>query len=392
MRPRKGATWMILAATFGLVACGSISRPSADLVELSASPAPTPLDAFRFIATDPVGSTAFLESWRAQRDPESDGVNVLAVSGGGANGAFGAGLLVGWSEAGGRPAFDIVTGVSTGALMAPFAYLGPEWDDQLMRAYTDPDAARLTEGQWGLLRRPSLYSDRSLRALVGKYVDSPLLRAIAVEHRAGRRLLMATTNLDAQEEVIWDMGAIALAGQAPGQAPAALALFRNVMVASASIPGVFPPVMMDPGSVDDLAEMHVDGGVTTPFVLAPATMSFWEPKGALAPADLYVIINGEIEARRTITKGATLPILMRSFDTMSKADLRAHLLASVAFAERNGATLRYAAIPTELGADSLAFDTESRGRLFAAGRAAGLAGTAFREAIPEEISPPAGRP
>jgi len=393
MGPRKGVVCVILAATVGLTSCGSISRPSADLVELSAPPAPTPLDAFRFIATDDAGSQAFLESWKAQRSPQADeGVTVLAVSGGGANGAFGAGLLVGWTEAGTRPVFDIVTGVSTGALMAPFAYLGPEWDDELTAAYTDPDAARLTEGQWGLLRRPSLYSDRSLRALVGKYVDSPLLRAIAVEHRAGRRLLVATTNLDAQEEVIWDMGAIALAGQAPGQAPAALALFRNVMVASSSIPGVFPPVMMDPGRGDDLAEMHVDGGVTTPFVLAPATMSFWEPQGALAPSDLYVIINGEIDARRTITKGATLPILMRSFDTMSKADLRAHLLASVAFAERNGAALRYAAIPTELGADSLAFDSESMGRLFEAGRAAGVAGTAFREVIPEDMSHPAGPP
>jgi predicted acylesterase/phospholipase RssA len=393
MRRHRVATWMVLAATLGLAACGSISRPSADLVERSAQPAPSPLDAFRFIATDPVGSEAFLESWRAQRNSQAgEGVTVLAVSGGGANGAFGAGLLVGWTEAGTRPVFDIVTGVSTGALMAPFAYLGPEWDDELTSAYTDADAARLTEGQWGLFRRPSLYSDRSLRALVGKYVDSPLLKAISVEHLAGRRLLVATTNLDAQEEVIWDMGAIALAGQAPGQAPAALALFRNVMVASASIPGVFPPVMMDPGVNDDLAEMHVDGGVTTPFVLAPATMSFWEPQGALAPADLYVIINGEIEARRKITKGATLPILMRSFDTMSKADLRAHLLASVAFAERNGATLRYAAMPTELGADSLAFDTQSMVRLFEAGRAAGAAGSAFREVMPGDIPQPAGPP
>ena len=394
MRRRRVAAWMMLAATLGLAACGSISRPSADLVELSSPSAPTPLDAFRFIATDPVGSEAFLESWRVQRKPEAgDGVTVLAVSGGGANGAFGAGLLVGWTEAGTRPVFDIVTGVSTGALMAPFAYLGPEWDDELTTAYTDPDAARLTEGQWGLLRRPSLYSDRSLRALVSKYVDGAMLAAIAAEHAAGRRLLVATTNLDAQEEVIWDIGAIALAGQASGQGSAALALFRDVLVASASIPGVFPPVMMDTGAPgDEVAEMHVDGGVTTPFVLAPATMSFWEPQGALAPADLYVVINGEIEARRTITKGATLPILMRSFDTMSKADLRAHLLASVAFAERNGAALRYAAIPTELGADSLAFDTESMGKLFEAGRAAGVAGTAFREVSPEDISDPAGPP
>ncbi|MDZ4321940.1 MAG: hypothetical protein U1A07_24435 [Phenylobacterium sp.] len=140
---------------------------------------------------------------------------------------------------------------------------------------------------------------------------------------------------------------------------------------------------------EGVAEMHVDGGVSTPFVLGPATLTLWTPEGVMRPRDLYVIINGEIEPRRSLTKGATLPILMRSFDTLSKSDLRAHLIAAMAFANRNEARLRYAAIPTALGADSLAFDLDSMRRLFEAGRAAGAAGAAFAEISPEAEPPPA---
>jgi hypothetical protein len=144
--------------------------------------------------------------------------------------------------------------------------------------------------------------------------------------------------------------------------------------------------MMELGDAG-LAEMHVDGGVSTPFVLAPTSFNLWTPQGTMRPENLYVIINGEIDARRAITKGATLPILMRSFDTLSKSDLRAHLVAAVAFASSNGARLRYAAIPTALGADSLAFDGPSMQRLFEAGRAAGASGTAFAE-ITADLGPP----
>ncbi|MDP2212403.1 patatin-like phospholipase family protein [Phenylobacterium sp.] len=378
----------VLALT--LAGCGSISRPEAEPARIGVAAAASSLDAFRFVADSEGAGQAFLNAWQAQREAGgAQSVTALAVSGGGANGAFGAGVLVGWTQTGERPVFDLVTGVSTGALISPFAFLGSDWDERLAAAYRDEDASRLTAGRWGALRRPSLYGDRSLRALVGKYVQPDLLTAIAAEHQAGRRLLVATTNLDAQATILWDMGAIALAGQAPGQEAAALALFRNVLVASASIPGVFPPVMMEAaGPFGTVSEMHVDGGVSTPFVLAPAGLTFWRPEGVMRPKDLYVIINGEIEPRRTITKGATLPILMRSFDTLSKSDLRAHLIAAVAFASRNEARLRYAAIPTALGADSLAFDRASMQRLFDAGLATGADGTAFEEVIPEAQPPP----
>ena len=235
-----------------------------------------------------------------------EGVTGLAISAGGANGAYGAGVLIGWTEAGDRPAFDVVTGVSTGALIAPFAFLGPDWDDELRAAYTDEDAARLTDGRWAIFVRPALFGGQSLRDLIGKYVDARLLAAIAREHQTGRRLLVATTDLDAQETIVWDMGAIALAGQTPGYEEAAVSLFQTVLVASASIPGVFPPVMVDAdGAEGGRMEMHVDGGVTTPFVLAPAAMSFWEPDGVMRPEDLFVIVNGELEPSYGVTRGAT---------------------------------------------------------------------------------------
>lgn len=393
MKGRGGLLIATLSAALSLAVagCGSISRPEADLAGMRAAQATSVLDSFRFAANDELAGRAFLSVWQVEREAKgAQTVTALAVSGGGANGAYGAGVLVGWTQAGDRPVFDLVTGVSTGALISPFAFLGPAWDDSLTAAYRDEDVSRLASGGCGALSRPSLYSDRSLRALVGKYVDAALLRAIAAEHRAGRRLLVATTNLDAQATILWDMGAIAEAGQAPGQEATAVALFRNVLVASASIPGVFPPVMMQLDDAESgLAEMHVDGGVSTPFVLGPASLNLWTPEGVMRPRDLYVIINGEIEPRRALTRGATLPILMRSFDTLSKSDLRAHLIAAVAFANRNEARLRYAAIPTALGADSLAFDGESMRRLFEAGRAAGAAGTAFAEISPEPESSPA---
>jgi hypothetical protein len=376
-----------VALSLAVAGCGSISRPDAGLVGLAAPQGVSPLDPFRFAANDETAGQAFLSAWETERRArDARSVTALAVSGGGANGAYGAGVLVGWSRTGSRPQFDLVTGVSTGALISPFAFLGPAWDDRLAEAYRDEDVSRLASGGWGLIARPSLYSDRSLRALVGKYVDAQLLEAIAEEHLAGRRLLVATTNLDAQATVLWDMGAIALSGQAPGQSEAAVALFRNVLVASASIPGVFPPVMMGRGGDQIPAEMHVDGGVSTPFVLAPSSLTFWTPEGVMRPGDLYVIINGEIEPRLAVTRGATLPILMRSFDTLSKSDLRAHLIAAVAFASRNYARLRYAAIPTELGADSLAFEAAAMRRLFDAGETAGASGTAFSEVMPEAWS------
>ena len=166
--------------------------------------------------------------------------SILALSGGGANGAYGAGMLVGWSQRGDRPEFDIVTGVSTGALAAPYAFLGSDWDDELAAAYSEGHTEGLLSWRsFAAFLSPGLYSPRTLEALVEEHVTPALLTEIAQATREGRRLLVATTNLDSGETVIWDMGLLAEAGDEN-----ALRLFRQVLLASASIPGVFPPVLI----------------------------------------------------------------------------------------------------------------------------------------------------
>ena len=199
-------------------------------------------------------------------------VYVLALSGGGAQGAFGAGVLCGWTQTGTRPRFKLVTGISTGALMAPFAFLGPSYDARLKEAYTtisDKDIFQ-AHGPVSILlslanlkELPSLADTSPLAQLVAKLVDAQVLQKIAQEHLQGRRLLMGTTQLDAQRLVIWDMGAIAASGN-----PQALELFRKIMVASAAIPAMFPPEYFDvEAGGETFQEMHVDGGTRAQVML-----------------------------------------------------------------------------------------------------------------------------
>src|SRR5262249_33828370 len=191
---------------------------------------------------------------------------VLALSGGGPDGAFGAGLLTGWSARGSRPQFTIVTGASAGALIAPFAFLGSRYDDTLRNVFASGEMSNLLQSD-GLAGRlwdgPGKIAP--LRDLIARHIDSDMLAAIAREHQAGRRLYVVTTNLDAQRTAIWDMGKIASSGD-----PGALDLFRNVLTASISIPGVFPPVLIDVEAAGRrFAEMHVDGAVTTNVLIVP---------------------------------------------------------------------------------------------------------------------------
>lgn len=166
-------------------------------------------------------------------------VNILALSGGGPNGAFGAGVLAGWTARGDRPAFDLVTGVSAGALIAPFAFLGPNYDTQMREIWTEYETKELITAQVlpGLLGGDALADTKPLRKLIAKYVDKAFLSQIAAEYRKGRILSVGTTNLDAKRPVVWNMGEIAIHGTNE-----ALELFRDVLLASASIPGAFPPV------------------------------------------------------------------------------------------------------------------------------------------------------
>ena len=361
-----------LAACVSIAGCGTISRSPP-------APVQTGLDAYRFTGTDDRRILAWMADWTAMRERLGlDGVKAMAISGGGANGAYGAGVLVGWSQTGTRPQFDLVTGVSTGALIAPLAFLGPDWDPRLTAAYHDPKLNAITKGRLSALVHPSLYGSATLSGLVNKYVDDAMLKATAAEFDKGRRLLVATTNLDAQQTEIWDLGAIAKAAQDPGDKGQALQLFRKVLVASASIPGVFPPAFIS--SSDDRsapAEMDVDGGISTPFFLVPEAMVLWRPECRMRPTDLFVIINGKPDPTYAVTPGAAAPILIRTFDTLGRAVMREQLTAARTFAERNGGRLAYTAIPAGVDADPFNFKRANMGSLYELGYGLAVSGKAF---------------
>jgi hypothetical protein len=381
-RRLKGRTFAIALALLGLLpmvsACGTISRPPLAGARLLSTP--TKLDAFRFPADDPKG---FLDLYRkvAERRAQLhlDGMRVLALSGGGANRAYGAGLIVGWTKAGDRPNFDLVTGVSTGALMAPLVFAGPDWDARLSAAYHDPGLRGLARDRLTALFQPSLFSSKALKRLAEKYIDGDLLRAISLERDKGRTLLVATTDLDSQRIIIWDLGAIAASAQEPGHATEALKLFRTVLLASSSIPGVFPPTLIgldsEPGRP---AELHVDGTVGAAFFLIPESMALWTPDHAMRPTDMYVIINGKIGANYEYTRGAAAPVLMRSIDTLGRAQARIELIAASAFAERSGAPIFVAAVPTHQPANPVDFSGANMGALFDLGERRALSHRAFR--------------
>ena len=247
------------------------------------------------------------------------------------------------SRRGDRPRFDVVTGVSTGALIAPFAFLGPSWDGELIEAF-DSDRAEHLLQQRGLsfLFRPGLYRSEPLVELVDHFVTDRLIKAVADQAAQGRLLLVATTDLDKEEAVIWDMGAIAAQG-----GPAARKLFRDVLVASASIPGLFAPVLIHvEAGGESYDEMHVDGGTTQSFFVASEIMQL-ESKHfqALENARVFVLVNGQLGVYPETTPETPVSVLVRSFSAGLMHASRKTLELTAALAERYDMEFLFTYIP-----------------------------------------------
>ncbi len=366
----------VFAAGLMLTACASGARSDFGLVQRDAA-IPVGFPNVRFSVEDEASAQAIAHQLGEGVPHGPDGrFDLIALSGGGANGAFTAGVMTGWTERGDRPDFEVVTGVSTGALAAPFVFLGPEWDDELRDAYTSGEASNLLQTRGvGVFFGSGVFSGAPLQTLVETHVDAALLSAIAAEHARGRLLLVATTDLDIQRGVVWNMGAIAQRGT-----PEALILFRQVLVASASIPGAFPPVMIQaqgPGAVFE--EMHVDGGVMNPFIALPQMLWTWDDRrGVLEGGRIHVIVNGKDTPNFIVTKDAAPSVLARSLDAVLGASLRMSLIANRAFAERNGLEFHVAAIPDDFeGGNSLDFSQEAMLATFELGRSHALSGEAW---------------
>jgi predicted acylesterase/phospholipase RssA len=249
-------------------------------------------------------------------------LELLSLSGGGENGAFGAGLLCGWSAQGTRPVFELVTGISTGALIAPFAFLGSNYDPQLRYVFTGHAPKDVLESRFfsAAIFDDAMADNSPLFQMLSSYVNEAMLADIAAAYDSGRLLLIGTTNLDAQLPVIWNIGAIAKSGH-----PRALETMRRIMLASAAIPGAFPPTMFDV-SVDGkpYQEMHVDGGTFAQAFLYPAAVmqsrrARIQRHQAVLPVIAYVIRNGRLDPEWAAVERRTLSIAERAIATMIAA-------------------------------------------------------------------------
>jgi hypothetical protein len=294
----------------------------------------------------------------------------LALSGGGQHGAFGAGVLRAWTESGTRPVFDAVSGISTGAIIAPFAFLGSSYDDVLEEFYTTNSTEDLLTPTIfsGITGGTALSSTAPLRAKIAQFITPEILERVAAEYRKGRFLFVGTTNLDVSRPVIWDMGAIAASGHS-----GALQLFRDVILASAAIPVAFPPVFIKVeagGATYD--EMHVDGGATSQVSLVSPEMPIYlldDHLGHKLDRELYVIVNGRIVPAPEAVTPRVLKIGAAALSSLTYSGTVSDLYKLYAIAVRDEMDVHFGWTPeTFVEEPTEAFDSNYMRKLYDFGR------------------------
>jgi len=325
-RPKRIFICMLATSALLLSACSTLDRKNAVPPELRRETTVLGIPNARFFTDQPAPMQAeqkqalIREAKYARLRPGQalPTAYLLSLSGGGDDGAFGAGLLVGWTAHGDRPRFKLVTGVSTGALISPFAFLGPEYDAALTEVYTQINQSNIFEKRFitAAVTEDALSDTAPLYATISKYVDEHMMARIAEEYEKGRLLVIQTTDLDAGYPVLWNIGAIAKSG-----GPEALSLIRRIMLASASIPAAFPPVMFDvEANGAPYQEMHVDGGAVSQAFLVPPSI---DPRIAQTAAGFrgrktaaYVIRNSRLTTEWTDVERQTLTIAQRAVATL----------------------------------------------------------------------------
>lgn len=389
------ATRMAVVALVVLLAagCGSTARlppvPSADAVR--AQPLGLPNARFFPVEAAPEMYAEIKASIERQRqalglgpDAPLPDAQLLAISGGGDNGAFGSGVLVGWTEVGDRPEFELVTGVSTGALLAPFAYLGPAYDKQLRDVYTTvtADDIYVERGFLNAIYNDALSDTSPLWELISRYVDDAMVAAIAAEYQKGRLLLIGTTDLDAQRPSLWNIGAIAASGH-----PGAIDLIRKILRASSAVPGFFQPVMVDV-ELDGKAyqELHVDGGAIAQMFLYPPNLD--ASKVVQRKRTAYLILNARADPEWANVERRTMSIAGRAISTMIHFSGLNDLLRIYFITNRDGVDYNLAYIGTDFTAPHTGdFDQAYMNALFDYGYQQAVNGYPWRKAPPFLTAP-----
>lgn len=362
---RIAAILSLVAVALILSGCSALSAKRAEIpANLIAEGAMTHSAPLRYWGDDPDFAAT-----HTRVKPGADGrVDFLTISGGGINGAYGAGYLIGWTARGNRPEFEVVTGISVGAITAPLAFLGSNYDGRLYEVYQALSAATNPKTNFlsAIFGGTAIVNNAPVKAAIEMAVDQQILDQIGAEHRAGRRLYVGTTNLDAQRPVIWDIGAIANSND-----PNRLGLVRSVILASTSVPTIFDPVLLEVKSNGQAySEMHVDGGVTEQVLLMPGG---WGKVGN--HPRLYVIFNGVVDATTQTVQPNSVALVARAVPTLLKYLGRANLAELANSARQSGVQYRMTAIPGNFPDSGNMFgDPEWLAQLYEFGLSHGKAG------------------
>ena len=347
------------------------------LVDLSDAPnrhAPTDPDVIREVEAE------YRKQVAKRRPAGARAYNFLALSGGGMYGSFGVGVLSGWAETDERPVFDVVTGISTGGLIATFAFLGPQYDERLRTNMIGVTRADILRGRPAihLPFADSLYTARPLAKSIERELTTQVLAEVAAAHASGRRLYIGTTNIDTHRLVIWDMGAIASRGT-----PESEELFRNIVLASSSVPGMFPAVRIEV-EIDGVKyeELHVDGGVSDEVIFRSFMVADLNRAAGVnlsaAPAGstLYVVSNGKLYADPTCTRPRFTNMLAQSMRSIVYGKTRDELYRIYLNCLETGVEFRLTAVPQEMRLNAtggLGLTPEDQHRLYQEGHAIGAA-------------------
>ena len=378
-----------VALSFLLGGCAATERLPAVPLSLASSAVPLDIADCRFYGdtdTDRISALATRAYQRAKAAGRLTDKNAyLAISGGGDDGAYGAGLLTGWTARGDRPRFAVVTGVSTGALSAPFAFLGPEYDGQLKRIYTETTADDIYKPRnfMAAVADDAMADSTPLRERIASFVDKRMVQRLAEEYDKGRILLILTTNLDQGRSVIWNIGAIASSGH-----PRSRELIVEILLASAAIPGVFPPVMLNVSvNGKEYQEMHVDGGTIAQAFLYPPSFNLkakMKELGDTGPNPVaYIIRNGRLYRPEENVERQTLEIAHKAISTMTASSGVNDLYRMYLTTKRDGVGFRLAYIEDDFRLPYKGpFDKAYMNRLFEHGYEVGRAGYKWHTAPP----------
>jgi hypothetical protein len=394
---------LLLSLATAVVGCRSSSGPDLNPPPHWANPhtdlSPT-AEPYPVLEQDAAAALQVAASRQASKPPAKP-LNALCLSGGGQYGAYAVGLLAGWSARGDRPDFDVVTGISSGALIAPLAFLGPRYDPVLKEVWDNLETDQLFKYRpipVHILRDKALASSDPMKALIARIITPQVMDDIRAAHRCGRRLFVGTSTLHARRLIVWDLGAVACSGH-----PEADELVRTILLATSSIPGLVPPVDL-PVEVNGVTvcEQHTDGGaVAQTFLRLGGHHPRPDPADPaarwLCGSNVYVIAGGKLYIDPI---QGDLGFLSRATGAVSAALYalyRADLWRLYSFCQASGMGFHHTDIPRELPTPgrSTEFETETLRSMYAAGYQFSVSGKPWRQTPPgcepgEEEKPRAG--